>query len=853
MRYLTLLLLTLIPIFSFGQFQDDFSDNDFSNNPTWLGDTDNFTVTSNELQLNDEDASQSTSQLYTNVLMADSTNWEFYARLEFSPSTSNFAKVYIQSDNSDLTGDLNGYFVKIGGISGSDDTVELYRQSGLTETLLISGEPGGVGGSTAEIRVRVTRDNAGNWELFADFSNGTNLVSQGTAMDNTFPTGEYLGVSCRYTSTRKDLFFFDDFVVDPIFMDTAAPELVNATAISSMEIDIQFSELVDVTSIVPSNFQIDGGLNIVSAELDMDNPALVHLVLDDNLVNGQDYEITINGVQDLNGNTLSNGVSTVRYFETTIAGEFELLINEFYPDKSPQIGLPDGEFIELYNPTSNTFDLQDYSIADNNLSFVNLPSFILLPDQYVILCNSEFASLYSVFGEVATVDLPALNDGGDDIVLISNEDGTTIHSLSYTKNWITDVSKQEGGWSYELKNPNSPCLGAENWDASNNLAGGTPGIANSILSTETDSNSPSLISAIPVENNQLAITFSENIDADIVVFDIDNNLEIDAINAQGNTIFIALTTDLQEGISYTITATNVADCIGNTADPLTAMFQLPEAADVEDIIINEILFDPVSGGADFVELYNRSTKTINLRGLEMGNTQNGQTSVISNDFVLTPGDYVVYTENVSAILENHTVVNPSALVEQDIPSFNNDLGNVTLSNSGTIIDAYDYSEDQHLSFIDDVEGVSLERINPDAESNNPNNWQSAAALANFATPTAQNSQFFQGINDLSTVFSLPYTTFSPDGDAFNDFLLLNYATDQPNYTCNIKIFDSEGRFIKDLVRSASLGSEGSFKWDGEKEDGSRARIGIYILWIELFDTNGNVQRFKEVCVLAQQL
>ena len=120
---LLFLLLSVFSFSAFAQFQDDFFDGNFDQNPQWFGDIANFQINANnELQLNAP--SSGTSQLYVNAPTADSTVWEFYLNMDFSPSSGNRLKVYLSSDNTDFSASVNGYFIQIGE-SGSNDAIEL--------------------------------------------------------------------------------------------------------------------------------------------------------------------------------------------------------------------------------------------------------------------------------------------------------------------------------------------------------------------------------------------------------------------------------------------------------------------------------------------------------------------------------------------------------------------------------------------------------------------------------------------------------------------------------------------------------------------------------------------------------
>jgi hypothetical protein len=152
------------------QFTDNFSDGDFTNNPTWSGDEANFSVQNQILRLT---APAVADQMYLSTAneAIENAQWEFWVQLTFNPSSTNYTNVYLVSNQANLKGSLNGYFVRIGNTS---DEVSLYRQTGTTITEIIDGVDGFVNMDPVLVRVRVTRDAVGNWELFADNTGGTN-------------------------------------------------------------------------------------------------------------------------------------------------------------------------------------------------------------------------------------------------------------------------------------------------------------------------------------------------------------------------------------------------------------------------------------------------------------------------------------------------------------------------------------------------------------------------------------------------------------------------------------------------------------------------------------------------------
>lgn len=847
------------------QVFDNFSDGDLTANPTWQGDAANFKVnTALELQLNAPDAGNST--LFVPTAITDSAVWELYFRLDFDPSNSNRLRIYLQSDSEALlTG--SGYYL-LAGADGSADALQLYRQDAGASTLLASATAGSVAVSP-KVRLRMTRELGGLWKLSADFSGGQNLAPVFEVTDASYGAGnQFFGFYCLYTATRKDKFFFDDINVGQLTPDTQAPSLLSATPISATEVDVFFSENLDETTATdPANYALDNGIGQPAAAfLDGVDKTLVHLSLASPLLSLTTYTLTTSGLADLNGNIAQAQTTNFTYIELAQAVEYDILINEIMADPTPPVALPSVEFIELYNRSNKVIDLKGFGFSSGSTPQL-FPTYQLLPGGYVIVCDDSNLSALAPFGNVVVLTtFPALSNDADELTL-TNAAGNVLHRVSYTLSTYRDTQKKDGGWTLELVNPLSPCQGESNWRASNNLLGGTPGQPNSVLAPSQDLTPPALLSVFATPLS-VQLFFDEKLDP--ITAQNPSNYNIDGganiatatlLSPNNDAVTLQLASPLQTSKVYEVTVTGVADCNGNPiVDPNQASFALPDTIQPKDLIINEILFNPSTGGFDFVEIYNRSNKVLNLGDLVIGNLREGidtTTSDVTGDRLIFPGEYAVFTENTTDILTRYTVQNPNTLILNDIPSFNDDAGNVTIFRGGIteaqIIDAFSYSKAMHHPLLDDENGVSLERLRPDGTTQDAANWHSAAEAAGWATPTYRNSQYFESQAVGNDFFEIPEPTFSPDGDGYKDFLAINYSVDKPGYLVKVKIFDSEGRFVKSLANNELLGNEGFLRWDGDTDDGTKARIGIYVIALELFNPDGTKRNFKKTCVVAGML
>ena len=54
-----------------------------------------------------------------------------------------------------------------------------------------------------------------------------------------------------------------------------------------------------------------------------------------------------------------------------------------------------------------------------------------------------------------------------------------------------------------------------------------------------------------------------------------------------------------------------------------------------------------------------------------------------------------------------------------------------------------------------------------------------------------------------------------------------------------------------MLNNEMIGNSGNITWDGTSEMGLQLNTGMYIVWMEIFSEDGNVERFKKVVVLSR--
>jgi hypothetical protein len=854
----TLFILLLLPLSLFAQVTDDFSDGNFTQNPAWSGMVDKYLVNSNlQLQLNAE--GEGTAYLSLPFTEYETMEWQFWIREAFSPSGNNYTDVWLSADNADLSQAAQGYFLRFGE-GGSNDAIELFRKDADGQQSICRGNDGNIAASFA-VSVKVICDREGNWMIQTCYDNSGIYLTEAQGIDDTHGRSGFFGFWSKFTSSNATKVYFDNIYVGPRILDHEPPVLLNCEVLDLTHLKLAFNEaLNEATALNPSNYSIDNGLGHPTAVSFGENLASVVLELEREIGNGVNYTLTVSNIKDQWNNTME---PTNLAFSIYAASEYDVVINEIMADPNPVVGLPEWEYVELYNTTEFGIDLKDWEIqiGTNDLTFGN---FVLAPHGYVILCHNDAVPELRTFGDCIGFSSFSVGNSASAMYLYSKE-GLLISRVSFSSTWYHDPDKANGGWSVEQIDPLNPCAGVSNWTASMDASGGTPGRINSV-DGENDAK-PKVERVSMFSDYILQLWFDQQMDAaslmETAYYRVEETnkypQEIETNPLDASYVGLIFDQGFEQGIVYTLVINGVTNCVGNPIEADTRIqFGIPNEIAEGEILINEILFDPIAPGVDYVELYNNTDKTFDLSTLMLGviresfpNPADTTLKEITADSRLfLPQTYVLLSTNSEIVGQQYDCPTDNYVQMASFPSYANAGGTaILMGKSGTTIDAMYFSEKMHYPLLKVTKGVALERVAFDQPSMAADNWHSAAERVHFGTPGQPNSMM-QTTEPSQDEISITPEIFSPDGDGFDDACFINYRFNEAGYTMNIYIFNVAGQLLRHLVKGELVGQEGSILWNGLDSNGNRVPVGVYVVVTEVFNFSGKVKQFKNAVVVG---
>lgn len=812
MRIALIVLLAAISPSAFAQVVDDFSDGDFANNPTWSGDTDRFTVVpfAADFALQSDGLAEADTISLSTSSPGVRGEWRLLFQWNFNLSTSNGVRIYLVANNADLKGTLQGYFLQLG--TNNEDEVRLYRQDGTSadRTLLASGTQGTLAGNNGTVTLRVLRDDLGQWQVFV---NGAPDITGVT--EDSFDISTHLGVWVKHSTTAGQAFLFDDVLQDPTPVDLTPPTLVGAEAIDATTVEVEFDE-----EVVPetADYSISGGIGTpLSATLVPGFPERVSLALTSPLQDNTSYTLSVSNVADPSGNTLVADEATFFFGSLNVPEPGDIVINEImYDPPTPQSS--SNEWVELLNTSTETFDLVGFTIQDEagNPVQVTSASTPLNPGDYAVLVNdgAEFAAAFPGVAFMEVAGFPSLNNSGDRPAILF--DGDEIDAVPYLPGWGGTDS------SLERIDPNGPSNFASNWATTTASLFGTPGAENSVF--EPDVTPPSIVSVSASDPNLVDVIFSEPVDpitaGSPANYSIDGGIGQPAVadvapEGEPERVQLFLSNPLTANSSYTLTVSGIQDIVGNVlaSGQSTFFFGEGEAPEPLDLVINEFIYDEpaTNNPAEYVELYNRSDKVLDLADFTVGDSS-GQTDITTTPVFVMPAEYAVLVEDAasfSAVFPSVPFVKVSGW-----RSLNNSGDAIVLRHSGLPIDSLFYDDSWG------GEDASLERKDPNGPSSFAVNWMTTTDPRG-GTPGEQNSVFLP-----DTEGPLP-----TDVAVSLDGLSLTVPFDEPLEEASVTV----GAFsITGPTSSAVTGAEYSLLPDPvvTLTLGSPLSLGEYVLGVE---------------------
>ena len=267
-----------------------------------------------------------------------------------------------------------------------------------------------------------------------------------------------------------------------------------------------------------------------------------------------------------------------------------------------------------------------------------------------------------------------------------------------------------------------------------------------------------------------------------------------------------------------------------------------EQVEPREIILNEILFDPQPRGSEYIELYNRSDRTLSTHGLAIALRKSdghlgSRHSLTSLATTLAPGDYLVLTSDPNGVTSLIRTPALDVIRRFKLPALNNQGATIVLLRAAdsTVVDEVTYSAKWHSRAVKIRRGVALERISPDGSSQEAANWTSASSETGYGTPGYKNSQ-----SGTSLQIAESATISEPEYNASTRDYLIRYRMDKPDYRCQMAVYSSNGQKVAVIANNQLLTPEGEIRWDG-----AGLTPGVYIFYVELYHPDGSSQHIRK--------
>lgn len=788
--------------------------------------------------------------------------WSFSLKYTCDPSSANNWSFFLMSDcsPSEITAgsEISGFALGVNQDS-YDDTLRLYKYEKGHITRIISSSVNWQDdiGTDSIVSLTVIRETGGNWVLCTGDTNTGTVI--GEAKDTTLFYPGWIILKYDYTSSRDRMLWVDDILLDGVvYRDTVAPVTDTVFFDSGNSLLIVFDEELEEAPSV-SNFKLKPG-NIVPQTIRVTGDT-IHIYFENEQANKKFYSLDVSGVCDMNSNCCDTVLDSILLAYPEWG---DIIINEIMADPEPYVGLPEAEYLELYNRSEFDLHGQGFVLKINEDEY-QLPVKNISKDEYILVCRSDREKLFTSFEGIVGLNGGFSLNNNNALIILKKADGRVIHGLEYDEGWYKSVLKKEGGWSLEMIDTDYPFSGPGNWEESCNNTGGTPGFENSVKRDNPDAESPRLDNIFPLTGRSLELCFSEPMRVSVLnseSWSVDGNSvnHVSSADPLMKRVIINFRDNFEQGEVYNLGITgNLSDIAGNQLVITDNRFGIPSEAAAGDIVVNEILYDPLPGGAEYIEFYNASAGIIDLSELffvkiNMENPDTGKPCWLSHEArCIMPGDYYVLSPDRLSVKGDFSYCDYSKIYNCSwFPSLpDGGAGLAVYNRKLELADKTYYSDDMHSPILAITSGVSLERIDPSGDGTDPSNWQSAAGTCGYGSPGMENSAAIEHNPAVKNeAMTLSSKSISPDYDGYRDLLRITVNSGSGECLLNVNIFNDQGCRVSSLASNLSASYRSEFIWDGSGDTGQSLPEGIYIVACLITYPGKSPVLCKEVCALV---
>lgn len=441
-----------------------------------------------------------------------------------------------------------------------------------------------------------------------------------------------------------------------------------------------------------------------------------------------------------------------------------LLINEIM--YNPESGTP--EWFEIKNVSDNKINLCDWFFKDsqNNLNYITRNIAFLQPgDMLVVTEDMSFLDHYPDFLKklILAPTFPTLNNNSDSLALIDPA-GNYVDSLFYTAEWGSDK-----GRSIERQSPEKWSGAADNWALSQDQNGATPGQMNSVAMQRYDLSIDSVFfddpqileqdsATIKVAIRNSGIEQTDEYKVLINLFDTDSLSELFYQDEIENTKPIQ--SESVDTIGFQVAGfpggvhyynVNVMSDRDQAIENNGLSGHIEVGYQESAVVINEIMYDPATGEAEWIELFNTTNKPVNLQKWQFKDATDNRHNIVDSVFKLNAQDFAILASN-SEFYQSYPEYDRNIIIPESFPSLNN------TSESLFIFDAVNHQVDI-INYQNEWGGgnaISLERRNPYISAVDSSNWGSSQDTRG-ATPGKSNSilkfDYDLAVIDSDSIFS----------------------------------------------------------------------------------------------------